>query len=307
MIRYNPKSWFDVLFGIVRSGVFRTLFLDMVGVGLYAAVVVWLERDVGRIPQPFGIPALSLFGIILGLSLVFRTNTAYDRWWEGRRLWGQMVNTSRAFSRQLHAQLPEAMSERRRHYARLLCAFPPALAEHLREPRGKGRAQVGDAIDSSAQQQADQVLQEAEELLVGARHRPGRLIGMMVSSVHQDVREGNLRDHAAISLVPLLTVFDDVMGACERIRNTPIPFGYSAYIKQFVLLFALISPFAMAPDFGYGTVLATMLFFFSTMGLELLATEIEDPFGFDPNDLPLAEISKRIHADVNETLVPAAD
>jgi putative membrane protein len=128
------------------------------------------------------------------------------------------------------------------------------------------------------------------------------LLGHLAQEFHSDVRSGNLPREATIALQPLFTAFDDVTGACERISRTPIPFGYSSYIKQFIVLFTLVVPFAMAKDYGYGTVVAAMFLFFSTMGLELLATEIEEPFGSDRNDLPLFEIAKRIGDDVADLL-----
>ena len=104
--------------------------------------------------------------------------------------------------------------------------------------------------------------------------------------------------------VPMVQSFDDILGACERIRKTPLPFSYSSYIKQFVVLFAMLTPFALAREFGYGTVIASMFLFFSTMGIELLAGEVEEPFGADRNDLPLEEIGATIVRDVDTILGP---
>lgn len=274
MITYDPKRWLHVLVSFPRSPVFRLLFLDVVLAGLYAAGVVWAETRYPQIAVPLGPAILSLLGIILGLLLVFRTNTAYDRWWEGRRLWGQLVNISRALARQLDALLgrTDGMAARRAHYAALLARYPVALAEQLRTTGP------------------------------GGRHEPNELLSAMVQDIHADIAAGRMPREAIISLTPLLAAFDDVCGACERIRKTPIPFSYSAYIKQFILLFALLIPFALARDFGYGTVIAEMFIFFSTMGIELLANEVEEPFGTDRNDLPLEDIGATIARDVQALL-----
>ena len=272
MITYDPKRWLHVVVSFPRSPVFRLLFLDVVLAGLYAAGVVWAEIRYPRIAVPLGPAILSLLGIILGLLLVFRTNTAYDRWWEGRRLWGQLVNISRALARQLDALLArdEGTVARRARYADMLARYPVALTEHLRATAPAGR------------------------------HEPNELLSAIVRDVHADVRAGRMPREAIVSLTPLLTAFDDVCGACERIRKTPIPFSYSAYVKQFILLFALVIPFALASEFGYGTVIAEMFIFFSTMGIELLANEVEEPFGTDRNDLPLEDISATIAHDVRQ-------
>jgi putative membrane protein len=270
MITYDPKRWLYVLLSFPRSPVFRPLFLDVVLAGLYAAAVVWAEKRYPQIALPLGPAILSLLGIILGLLLVFRTNTAYDRWWEGRRLWGQLVNVSRALARQLDALLEDGAARRER-YAALLTRYPTALAAHLRDPAGD-------------------------------RHEPNELTTALVREVHADVMAARLPREAIVSLTPLLGAFDDICGACERIRKTPIPFSYSSYIKQFILLYALLIPFALARDFAYGTVVAEMFIFFSTMGIELLANEVEEPFGTDRNDLPLEDIGATIARDVRALL-----
>lgn len=272
MISYDPKNWIRILLDFPRSPVFRTLALDVLGAGLYAALIVWLETDIWRIAVPLGPSFLSILGIILGLLLVFRTNTAYDRWWEGRRLWGQLVNTSRALAHALDAMLPRT-SDRRDDYATLLGKFPRALADHLRRPRD-----------------------------AGGPHVPNEVVRSLSRALHEDIQAGHLPREAIIALTPMVSVLDDVCGACERIRNTPIPFSYSSYVKQFVMLYALVMPFGLVREFGYGTVIASMFTFFATMGLELLATEIEEPFGTDRNDLPLDEIAQRIAGDTRYLL-----
>jgi ion channel-forming bestrophin family protein len=263
MITYDPKNWIRILLDFPRSPVFRTLFFDVLGAGLYAAGVVWAENK-AQVAVPLGPSFLSILGIILGLLLVFRTNTAYDRWWEGRKLWGQLVNVSRALSHSLDAMLP-ADGDARARYVALLSAFPGALAVHLRAPRDPN-----------------------------APHRPNEIVRGLVTTVHRDVREARLPREAIIALTPMLAAFD-----------TPIPFSYSSYIKQFVVLYALVVPFGLAREFGYGTVIAAMFTFFATMGLELLATEIEEPFGGDRNDLPLDDLAERIARDVRALLAPA--
>ena len=268
MIIYDPKNWIRILLDFPRSPVFRTLALDVMAAGAWAALVVWLETDVMRVAVPLGPSFLSILGIILGLLLVFRTNTSYDRWWEGRRLWGQLVNVSRGLAHQLDAQLPAGHAHRA-DYSDLMERFPAALARHLRRPRG-----------------------------VPGEHEPNLLVQQLSRRLHGDIAAGLLAREAQVALTPLLLAFDDITGACERIRNTPIPFSYSSYVKQFVLLYALIMPFGLVKEFGYGTVIASMFTFFATMGLELLATEIEEPFGTDRNDLPIDELADKIAQDV---------
>jgi putative membrane protein len=272
VITYDPKNWVAILLDFPRSPVFRTLFIDVIAAGLYAALVVWVETDLFQVAVPLGPSFLSILGIILGLLLVFRTNTSYDRWWEGRKLWGQLVNTARGLAHQLDATLP-ADPVLRATYAELLEQFPPALAAHLRRPRGST-----------------------------GPHVPNQIVQALSRSLERDFRAGVLSEGTRLTILPLVQALNDVAGGCERIRNTPIPFSYSSYIKQFVLLYALVLPFGLVREFGYGTVIASMFTFFATMGLELLATEIEEPFGTDRNDLPLDELADRIGRDVRALL-----
>ena len=273
MIPYEPKQWWKILFDFQRSPIFRTLTVDIIGAGLWAAFVVWIETDVFKMAVPLGPAFLSILGIILGLLLVFRTNTAYDRWWEGRKIWGELVNVSRGLAHQLDVQLAATAPERRAIYAEHLATFPVLLKTHLRQPRD----------------------------YVGI-HEPNRLLSALHRDVHADIEGNNLAEGARIALQPLLQALDDVLGKCERIRKTPIPFSYSSYVKQFVVLYALMVPFALVKEFGYGAVIAAMFSFFASMGLELLATEIEEPFGTDQNDLPLTAIGETIDRDVREIL-----
>ena len=164
--------------------------------------------------------------------------------------------------------------ERRAQYATLLADFPGALTAHLRRERG-----------------------------VGGPHVPNQILSDLHREIRADAASGALGPDALLRLAPQLQQFDDVLGACERIRNTPIPFSYSSYVKQFVVLYAFIMPFGLVKEFGYGTVIASMFTFFATMGLELLAGEIEEPFGTDINDLPLEDITGVIARDVRAILV----
>jgi putative membrane protein len=265
--QYNPRDWWAVLVAIPTSPLFRLLALDMAIVAAYAALVVWLELEVITVSVPLGPQVLSLLGIILGLCLVFRTNSAYDRWWEGRRQWGQAVNTMRTLSQLLDAALPDDDPARAR-YASLLVRWPAALRERLRHWDGTIHP----------------------------------LMRTLARQVEHDAHRTAWPDATRRVILQQFVILHDVIGACERIRKSPIPQSYNTYIKQFILLFTLVLPVGLVDEFGYGAVLATVLIFFSTMGLDLLAMEIEDPFGTDASDLPLDDIVLTIENGVRESL-----
>ena len=296
MIPYDPKSWTQPFVDAPRMALFRRIALSVAAAGAWAWLVAWLSVGGQRLAVPLGPSILTVLGTILGLLLTFRTNTAYDRWWEGRRLWGQLINATRALAHHLDGLLAahppaggaaeiggdDAPASRRERYAALLGEFASALVAHLRRPRrAPGAAPGASGTEGRA---------------------PNAIVRELVRGVHADVAAGVLPREATVALSPLLSALDDVTGGCERIRNTPTPASYGAYLKFFVLLYTIALPFGLVRDFGYGAVPATMLVLFATVGVELLAEEVESPFGTDPNDLPIDELAARAAADARELL-----
>ena len=96
--------------------------------------------------------------------------------------------------------------------------------------------------------------------------------------------------------------FTDICGACERIKNTPIPYSYSAFIKKFIFIYVLTLPFGYVFSLGYYVVPVVVFIFYVLASLELIAEEIEDPFGSDANDLPTAKIASNIKKHIEELL-----
>ena len=136
MILYNPRAWFALIFEFHRSDTFRKMIWVLLAFSVYALALTWVElhyREYFNFHSTIAVH--SLLGFIMGLLLVFRTNSAYDRWWEGRKIWGALVNVSRGLAHQLDAQLVHTAPERRAGYAEHLAEFPVLLKEHLRKPR----------------------------------------------------------------------------------------------------------------------------------------------------------------------------
>lgn len=96
--------------------------------------------------------------------------------------------------------------------------------------------------------------------------------------------------------------FTDICGACERIKNTPIPYSYSAFIKKFIFFYVMTLPFGYALSLGYYVVPVVVFIFYVLASLELISEEIEDPFGIDENDLPTHKIAQNIKKNVEELL-----
>lgn len=295
MVKYNPKTWLNLIFHSYSRQVLKTLLPALGFMAAFTFGVCFVILDVFKLePHEFQstIAVHSLLGIVLGLFLVFRTNTAYDRWWEGRRLWGGMVNSTRNFALKLNAYLGQEGRHEREWFARMIPNFVYAMKEHLRQGVQFAELQAGD--DPHFFEQLKKV-----------KHKPTRICGMMYEKVNELYKRGDFTGDHLINLDKELKDFMDLIGACERIKNTPIPYSYTMYVKKFIFIYIITLPFGFVSTFGYFTIATVLLVSFVLLSVELIAEEIEDPFGRDINDLPTDELSDKIRDVTREILVHA--
>jgi putative membrane protein len=259
--------------------------------GSFAALVcvVVLEYMGERIQVPNATAVHSLLGIVLGLFLVFRTNSAYDRWWEGRKLWGSMVNSTRNFALKLNAYLDELDAEERIWFTKMIPNFVYASKEHLRQ-----------GVQLTELDEPDQAFITA---LKRVKHKPNCIAGMLYARVNALYQQKKLTGDQFFNLDKELKDFIDIIGACERIKNTPIPYSYSMFIKKFIFIYLITLPFGFVTSFEYMTVPTVILVTFVLLSVELIAEEIEDPFGRDINDLPTDDLASRIRSNIKEILL----
>lgn len=267
----------------LRSNLAKTLPLVVV-LGVYSVAVAafdhWQEGLV-RLTPAFH----TLLGLMLGLLLVFRTNTAYDRWWEGRKLWGQLVNESRNFAVKLAACV-RAEPRDKREIGELIASFAIALKLQLRGPTQlQDLPRFRDSTDRPEHVCAYLVERIYERL---ERWRQSEQLGGFELLF--------LDRHAAALL--------DVCGGCERIRKTPIAAGYRRFIRQAIAVYLISLPWGIVDLFDYWTAAVTMIVAYMMIGIEVLAEDVEEPFGTDDDDLPLddicATIEKNVQAIVGE-------
>ena len=288
MIVYKSSDWWEALRHLRASGIIRLLLKRVLWVGLYVTAVTAAVIHFDQLNVAVDKEFFSFLGILLSLLLAFRTNTAYDRFYEGRRLWGQLVNNCRNLAVLLHTRLPAADVPRRTYLARLLSNFPIALDGHLRKGvRFEKLEAVGPGF---------------VEHLQTVRHVPSRLSAMLQEFYEQLLHEEQILPTHLLTIQRHHEALLDVAGACERIKATPIPFSYSYFIKGFISVFILTMPFNLLDTYEWLTVPITMFGAYALLGVEMIGDEIEDPFGKDSNDLPLTQISNRIRANVHEIL-----
>jgi putative membrane protein len=287
MIKYNPKSWLKLIFAVHKSDTIRILWREMIYIGAFTSLVAFIE--INYFPEAKQLEKLisvySLIGFVISLLLVFRTNTAYDRWWEGRKRWGALVNDSRNLAIKIATKLSD--EEDRDLFRRMIPNFVYASKEHLRSG-----VQM-DELDLNAEEKAS---------LVRKGHIPSAIVQVMMERIQLRQREKTLSGEDLLILDQNMNALLDSLGACERILNTPIPFSYSLFLKKFIFIYVTTLPLAFVTIFGYYSALVATFVFYVLVSMEVLAEEIEDPFGVDDNDLPLDEICERIKLNVNEII-----
>jgi putative membrane protein len=289
MIDYNPKVWFTFIFRFHKADTVRKLFPMFIALSAYCAVIAFLELELLKISPNSDLKQISLIhsllGFVISMLLVFRTNTAYDRWWEGRRQWGALVNNSRNLAIKLGAMLPASNTASREFFRIMIPNYAFSMKNHLRNTFIAEELQHVPGI----QLQAD-------------KHVPNQIAGMILAHVHELYRQGQFTGEQLLTINQELQSFTDICGACERIKNTPIPFSYSVFIKKFIFFFVMTLPLGYVLTLHYLIIPVVVFIFYVLASLELIAEEIEDPFGLDANDLPTDTISANIRKHVAEIL-----
>ncbi|RFP64782.1 hypothetical protein D0N36_12140 [Hymenobacter lapidiphilus] len=287
MIIYKAGDWWRALWHFHTSSVILLLLRRVALVGVYNIAVALVVLRYHAVPIQLGREYFSFLGIMLSLLLVFRTNTAYDRYYEGRRVWGQLVSHCRGLAIELNAILPRDAARSRAYYAALISNFPLALKGNLRNNvRFEQFEATPDIIGR---------LQAADSPTVC-------LLAVIQESIEQ-LRQAQIIDPIhLLTFKPHLLGMMEVNGVCERIKATPIPFSYTFFIKMFITLFIGIMPFVLLASSGYWMIPITMVGAYIMLGLVMIAEEIEQPFGTDSNDLPITQLAHKIRVSVHDVL-----
>lgn len=292
MITYNPKDWFTFVFRFHKADTLRKLAPLILGICAYCGLIAYLELNVFRLSENNHLKNISmmnnLLSFVISMLLVFRTNTAYDRWWEGRKLWGSLVNNSRNLAIKLNAILGPDDDDDKKFFRRVIPMYAAVLSRHLHTE------QTRLALDTAEHPEW--------EHLDTTKHMPNQIASLMYKRVTRLYEQGRIKGDQLIVINAELQAFTDVCGACERIKNTPIPFSYSVFLKKFIFFYVMTLPLSFVFSLGYIAIPVVAFIFYVLASLELIAEEIEDPFGDDENDLPTGKISENIRKHVGEIL-----
>ena len=295
IVRERPSGLrlFLSLHGSILPQILPALIVNIV----IATLVTVSHGDLFRLKITLTAIPFTLIGLPLAIFLGFRNSAAYDRFWEGRKLWGEIVLRSRSLARQClglirypaPASAADGLLDLRVRMIYRAIAFAQATRDLLR----------GDAPDAAT---AALLLPGEAAQLAQASNKPHCLMLAMGMDLGQCVKEGRLDPCLAASIDATLSAMTAAGASCERIRNTPIPFSYTLLLHRTAYIYCFLLPFGLVDTIGFMTPLVCAVVAYTFFGLDALGDEIEEPFGHDMNDLPLDAICRAIEIDLREAL-----
>ena len=274
-----------MIFALNKSDTLRMLWKEITYIGLFTLLISYVVLNF--FPNALVLKSLfsvySLIGFVISLLLIFRTNTAYDRWWEGRKKWGQFLNDTR----NLALKCSVLVGDENDFFRRMISNFVFATKEYLR-----------DGVNFDELELSDDEL----SFLKGKKVVPVAISHLIYAKLKELKNKGEFSEEEFIVLDKNLNKLLDGLGACERIKITPIPFSYSLFIKKFIFIYVTTLPLAFVSVFGYLSAFIATFIFYVLVSIEVLAEEIEEPFGRNDNHLRTDDMCIYMRSNVNEIL-----
>lgn len=281
MVEYNPRRWSDHMVAL-HGSVAPKITVRILLVVLWSTLVVAYHHLVHRLDIPATVH--NLVGLALGLLLVFRTNASYERFWEGRKTWGSIVNDCRNLARGARTLFAPG-DPITAPLIRWTAAFPYACMHQLRQERSLGPA-------------ADHLAPEDVAAILADPHPPSAVAARMSALLGRKRDDNQYQGRVVVHLDRLIQSLVNNIGECERIRNTPLPFAYVVHLRRALVLYLLTMPLVLLDSFDWTTPLCMLLISYVLLGIEEIGVEIENPFGTDSNDLPLEALCATIMLSV---------
>lgn len=278
MVLADTVPWSNVL------RLHRNMLLGVVAIGLAVA----LFDRVSGVAMPFSPVPFQIVGVALAILLGFRNNAAYDRWWEGRKIWGGIVNASRAFARQA-LTLIDAPPEVHRALVLRHVAWVEALRAQLRDEP------VLDQIRGYLSEEDVAALADQRNVASALVHLQGRAVAGLA-------RDGRLTEERLLAIDRTLTELHALQGMCERIKSTPLPTAYRFFTRQFVRGYCLMLPVGLVENHGLFTAVIVVLVSFVFLIAETIGRLLEDPFTTGIYGLPLRAIARNVEIDLRQRL-----
>lgn len=294
IVRDRPSGFrlFLMLRGSVLPRILPALTINI----LIATLVTMSHGDLFKLKITLTTIPFTLIGLPISIFLGFRNNTAYDRFWEARKLWGELLIRSRNLSRQcqsliaypIMAVASNGLTDIRVRMIYRAIAFSYALKNLLRDLPGEDMPQW--------------LTQEEVTLIQSSKNKPDFLINRMALDLQQSMNEKRIDPCLAANIDTTLSAITAAAAACERIKNTPIPFSYTLLLHRTAYIYCFLLPFGLVDSIGFMTPFVVAIVAYTFFGLDALGDEIEEPFGLDANDLPLDAICRAIEIDLLEAI-----
>jgi len=295
IIRERPSGLklFLLLRGSVLPRILPTLLINIA----VATLVTWSHGDLWDLKITLTTIPFTLIGLPIAIFLGFRNNSAYDRFWEGRKLWGELVLRCRNLARQATSLIDDpqpalasnGLQDTRVRMIYRAIAFVHALRDHLRDQPGSPHL-------------AKLLLPDEYDHMVRAHNKPDCLMSYMGADLQRCLKDGRIEACLAANIDNTLSSLTAAAASCERIKNTPVPYSYTLLLHRTAHIYCFLLPFGLVDSIGFMTPFVVAIVAYTFFGLDALGDELEEPFGTEPNDLPLDAICRAIDIDLRTAL-----
>ena len=286
MIVRQRTNWLKMLF-MWRGSVLKKIIVQLFTITLFSLAIYFFKGKIFDYKVHLNPTIFTLIGLALAIFMGFCNTASYDRYWEGRKLWGLLVIETRSLTRQILSLVDGPQNEEKQKIVRMISAFCWSLNYQLRNKPGK--------------EHLSRLLSpEQVEKLNGKKFIPGIILGFIADWIKEQNRKGNIDTIVLTQLDHQLNQFSSISGGCERILNTPLPFAYSVLLHRTVYFYCFWLPFGLVDTLGWMMPLIVGLISYTFIALDAIIQEIAEPFGEEENDLALNTICRTIEFSIFE-------
>lgn len=287
MIIKKKTHWFLMLFEW-NGSVLPQLLPRLLLLFIYSVAIVYYRDTFLSYGLSLNPATFTLFGIALAIFLGFRNNVSYDRFWEARKLWGALLNDTRSLARQAHTLVEgEGYAVEQTRFIKLMTALVHALKHQLRH--------------TDSRYDFDRLLDNGDKIKYeNTVFKPIMLLKELGIWVNTAKKSGRIDAITQANFDTNLNKISDIIGGCERIASTPIPYTYSILLHRTVYIYCFLLPFGFITSMVWLGPVIIVFIAYTFVALEAIADELEDPFGIEPNDLALETMANNIENTLAE-------
>ena len=286
MIVRQRTHWLKMLF-IWRGSVLKKIITQLFIITIFSVAVYYFNGKIYDYKVKLNPTVFTLIGLALAIFMGFCNTASYDRFWEGRKLWGLLVIETRSLTRQILSFIPNVSKEEKQEIVKLISAFCWSLNYQLR--------------DKSETKPIKHLLSEEQfRQIQSKKFIPNIILGFISDWLNAQNKKGNIDTIVLTSMNHQLNQFSNISGGCERIYNTPLPFAYSVLLHRTVYLYCFWLPFGLLDSLDWMMPLIVLLISYTFIALDAIIQEIGEPFGEEENDLALNSICRTIEFSIFE-------